>query len=709
MHRPRPADHARIFIILLLLLIPGLSDSAPVKKSLYRPVILSDQNERYPLSRHLLILEDATGAMTIEEAASPDTDRRYARSTQHPPSYGFNDLSYWVKFRLVNKRMEAGTWFLELDYPHMDLMEVYLENAGGEFTKKTAGDIYPFNDREVRYRNLVFALLIPGGHEQTVYMHFSGKCSKQFPLTLWSEKGFIRKVDTDQYFLGVYYGIILVMMVYNLFLYFFIRDKSYLYYFVYIGSYGLVQMAYNGLAFQYLWPAYPQWHTISLPFLIGWAILWMAIFSQSFLHTREYTVTMHRLMRGLMGIGTATMIFSLAGNYLVAINAAMLLMVTASIIIMTAAFICMVRGYRPARFFLIAWLVFLCGLLLLSLNKLHILPVMFITEYANQIGSALEVTLLSVALADRINIMEQEKMEAQRSTIQAQEKYRSLVEGSRDIIFTLDEKWNFMTVNSAISTLLKISPESAISTNFLELIYEDPGAGSMGKKLIQAKLDEFLRTREPISFRAMFKSTITAEPKEMEVRLECINIEGMNEILGKAASLEEDVLMKCFLKEKQEYAIGNYLTTADDITQRITKNLSKFMEQKQITLIRIALREIIINAIEHGNLNISYSEKTGAIADDTYFDFIAERRKDPRYRGRRVCIEHLIDPARAVYKITDEGCGFEHKKVLMNDSRDANERLLGHGRGISLAKNIFDEVRYNEKGNVVLLVKKITA
>src|SRR5208337_3418214 len=149
-----------------------------------------------------------------------------------------------------------------------------------------------------------------------------------------------------------------------------------------------------------------EWHNISLPFLIGWAILWMAIFTQSFLHTREHTAAMHGLMRTLMGIGIAVMIYSIFGNYLIAITSAMMLMVMASFIIMASAFVCMRRGYRPARFFIIAWGVFLLGLLLIALNKLHVLPVMFWTEYANQIGSAIEVTLLSLALADRINIIE---------------------------------------------------------------------------------------------------------------------------------------------------------------------------------------------------------------------------------------------------------------------------------------------------------------
>jgi anti-sigma regulatory factor (Ser/Thr protein kinase) len=252
---------------------------------------------------------------------------------------------------------------------------------------------------------------------------------------------------------------------------------------------------------------------------------------------------------------------------------------------------------------------------------------------------------------------------------------------------------------------LKLSPESVISTNFCDLVHEDAETGSVNRKLVQEKLVELVKTRKPVSFKVIFKTAIAAEFKEMQVRLEYINIEGMNEILGKATGLEEDALIAFFEKERQKYSISNYLNAADEVTQRITKNLAKRLNKKQITLVRIALREIIINAIEHGNLNISYHEKTDAIMSDNYFEFIAERRVDPRYKDRRVRIEHQIDSEKAVYKITDEGLGFEYRQVIDNDSREANELLLPHGRGISMAKNIFDQITYNKRGNEVLLVK----
>ncbi len=140
-------------------------------------------------------------------------------------------------------------------------------------------------------------------------------------------------------------------------------------------------------------------------------------------------------------------------------------------------------------------------------------------------------------------------------------------------------------------------------------------------------------------------------------------------------------LLKYFESEKQHLAIGNYLITAEDISHRITRNLNKYMGTK---LLRIALREMIINTIEHENLGISFEEKIQAMIDDNYFEFIAERQQNPKLCNKRVKIEYSIDHEKAIYKIAEEGDGFNHKKYLDNDSNDANKEMLAHGRGVSM-------------------------
>jgi len=287
----------------------------------------------------------------------------------------------------------------------------------------------------------------------------------------------------------------------------------------------------------------------------------------------------------------------------------------------------------------------------------------------------------------------------------SEKKYRHIVEGTKEIIFTLDENWYFKSANDAIKTEFKISPEAVTRYMLTDLIHDDLTDATILHKIITEKLEDSKKNNTPVRFNAQIKTPNLIEPVEFKISLEFIEIEGHSEIIGKAVRIADDRFSEFFISEKCEYLIKNLLFTADDISHRITDNLQKYMDKSDVNMIRIGLREIIINSIEHGNLNISFEEKTEAIMNDKYFEFVNERQNHPEYRDKRVRIEYLISPSRAIYKITDQGRGFNHKKFLSGMSDDTAELTLAHGRGISMVKSIFDEVRYNSKGNQVLLVR----
>jgi anti-sigma regulatory factor (Ser/Thr protein kinase)/PAS domain-containing protein len=287
----------------------------------------------------------------------------------------------------------------------------------------------------------------------------------------------------------------------------------------------------------------------------------------------------------------------------------------------------------------------------------------------------------------------------------SQEKYRLLVEGSTDIIFSMDENFRFLTANRTMLNLLSFSEAELYSKRLPEVIH-DTDDRSVTAQFVQEKLDRFLKDKEPLHLKLDFKIPFGIEPVSMQIRLEFINIEGRNEIFGRGTSVADDALTTYLDSERQHYRIGNLLLVADDLSYRITRNLLKYIDKKEHNMIRIAIREMIINAIEHGNLAITFDEKTKEMGDDNYFTYLNERQKDPRFKGRTVAVDYLVNSEKVEYIITDQGRGFDYQKYLQGDI-EANEAMLAHGRGIALAKNIFDEIRYNDTGNQVSLVKHL--
>jgi|GEM_PF-3545123 len=295
--------------------------------------------------------------------------------------------------------------------------------------------------------------------------------------------------------------------------------------------------------------------------------------------------------------------------------------------------------------------------------------------------------------------------EAYRQISLSEEKYRRLVEGSNDIIFSLDDQYRFITANKALVHQLQIQPEAVRDKHLLELIHADQEELEVSRSVVTSKLNELVEQRQPVAFKAHFKSKYTVEPKELQVKLEYVNIKGKNEILGKASRVMDDVLMKHFVSEQQKFKIDNSLVTADEITYRLTRNVAKYLPAREGTLLRVALREIIINAIEHGNLDISFEDKTKAIMENRYIHFIAERQKDPVCRNRRVTIEYEVSPEKVVYRICDEGEGFDYQSILKTDIEQLNESMVAHGRGLRLSQEFFDTITFNEFGNEVSLIR----
>ena len=311
---------------------------------------------------------------------------------------------------------------------------------------------------------------------------------------------------------------------------------------------------------------------------------------------------------------------------------------------------------------------------------------------------------------ENLNIYLEQKIEdlnLANETIQlSEERYRLIIEGSEDIIFSLDENLKFKNVNNALKKKLKIDPKKILTKNFFDFIKEGADGQSLEFQYVFEKLDELKKTKNPVFFKVSFKSPYTLEPFEMNVKLEYINIKDKNEILGKLSNVIEDTLLQYFTNEHSTYNIGNYLSTVEEISHRITRNLNKYIDGTELNMIRLALREILINAIEHGNLEISFDDKTEALQSENYFKLISAKQHDAQMGQRQVEVEYRITNSSAIFKITDQGKGFDHKKIMEKVST-ANEEMLSHGRGIIMANSVFDEITFSKKGNQVLLIKNL--
>ncbi|WP_122313643.1 7TM diverse intracellular signaling domain-containing protein [Pseudomonas cichorii] len=365
-----------------------------------------DENTRsLPLGRAIQVFEDVSGKANIDSVASGATGFRALDSETF--NAGYSHSAFWLKVDLLYKpssRAKHTDWLLELAYPPMDHVDVYLADGNGRYQLAwKTGDMLSFSSRDVKQGNYVFGLDLQPGKTSTVYLRVASQGPIQAPLNLWSSHAYMEEQPSKVYILGLIYGVLLGMLVYNLFIYISVRDPSYLYYILYITSFGLYQLSINGVAIEYLWPDSPSWANTATPFLMAISVLFVSQFSRSFLQTKALARWLDNLLLMVMAGAVVAMLLALFADYGPALRTVTMLVLACFLAMLATGITAVLKGVRIARYFLAAWVVFLMGGLVNAVMLFGYIPNTFLHLYASQISSVLELALLSLALADRIN------------------------------------------------------------------------------------------------------------------------------------------------------------------------------------------------------------------------------------------------------------------------------------------------------------------
>ena len=391
------------YLLMLLFCLPLMASA----------VEFDEFTQTLPLGRSLQVFEDPSGQASIADVRAQAAAGNFKTHDKATLNAGYSRSAFWLKIDLHYRPSNPAaqrTWLLELAYPPLDHLDLYLPDANGDYRLiRQTGDALPFASREIRQNNYLFDLAFEPDQQQTVYLRLASEGSIQAPVTLWSSTAYLEDQPVRLYVLGIIYGVLLGMLVYNLFIYLSVRDTSYLYYIFYIASFGLYQLSVNGAAVEYFWPNNPWWANAATPFFIGCAGLFGSQFARSFLQTKTHSPWLDRLLIGLIAFGALVIGLSLMTSYALALRLATTLALTFTVVIFAAGILAWWRGLRVARYFIIAWSAFLLGGVINTLMVLGLLPNVFLTMYASQIGSAIEVALLSLALADRINAMREQQ------------------------------------------------------------------------------------------------------------------------------------------------------------------------------------------------------------------------------------------------------------------------------------------------------------
>ncbi len=469
---------ASLMMVLSALLSPsGLASQAS-------PSLLIGQDSRYALSGQMSIYRNGTSDLTIEEAAELYLDSQFEQPETNDPShtnFGLTTEEIWLGLEFSTKKEVHRYWFLEVGHASLDDVSVYLLENGDLVFQGRSGDLLPFVSKPVSHRNHVFPVSLSNGNDYQLFLSVRSEGTLTVPVTLWQGEALWASDQQTYGALSLYYGVLLALLVYNLFLFFSLRDLLYLTYVGFIGCLALGQAGLSGLTGQFLWPNAPWLVHLSPTAGVAAAGVFGALFVQRFLAGTPARLKLGWLMPSLSVAYGLTFLTAVFGSYHLAAIAVNLISMVFAVAALLMGAVSLLRREPGARFFVLAWISFLLGVLVIALHNVGVLPSNSFTTNALLIGSVTEMLLLSLALADRINELQRSRELAQDQALESRQKMLELVkENERYLESRVTERTQELeTVNQQLRKSQQLLEEQA---------NHDILTGLANRKLLQDRL-----------------------------------------------------------------------------------------------------------------------------------------------------------------------------------------------------------------------------
>jgi hypothetical protein len=362
---------------------------------------------------------DPSDTLTIEKISSDSFANKFLRHDSYQNTDYQTGAAYWIRMPVRYNSISKKVWLFEFYDQTIDHLEAFVPQPKGGYQQSITGDQYKFEKRTFLHKN--FEIQLPNHGDTTVYYYFKIR-SHDFAdirIVFRSVDRFIYYVINEYFLYGTFYGMILIISLYNFLVYLAIREVKHIYYIIYILSVAFYAMSLDGIGFQYIWPNYPAWNNVAVGVSLYSLILWALIFTRRFLSTRANASRLDKALKWM--IVARTILFLIALFFFPKLFSYRNIEIIPLSLIFYTGIIVWYEGYRPARFFVIAYGILFSGFFIRMLVYLNVLPFTIISHYSLHLSFGLEMLFLTFALGDRIRILKDNRDRALRRIIHQHE------------------------------------------------------------------------------------------------------------------------------------------------------------------------------------------------------------------------------------------------------------------------------------------------
>ncbi|WP_415405639.1 diguanylate cyclase [Sulfurovum sp. CS9] len=392
-----------IFLIILFLLPTTLLSALPIVNLEKNISSYNDFQVEY--------LEEKSGvSLGIEEISK----MTFTKTISNAFTFGYNKNNFWFRFSIHNDSKEARTMVLEFTEIFHKTTDLYIVSDQQIIHKKN-GLRVPVEERNIREANPAFSLHFAPHEIKELYVNIASIYAVFGSLQLKTPEQFRKDTQLKNNIYFFYFGAVIIIALYNLFIFFYFREKIYIYYVSYVLIFVLWAANYKGVLLPYISMKTYDILQITIPIFFTLLIL----FTQTVLETKKSFSFFHKILNGflvVLGISFVWMLlFMHSGFYFMNLCASPLLP-----FLLLVAFWALHKGQKFARIYLLGLIIYIISMMLISQLALGILPYSILLSNAPIIGSVFEIMLFSLLLAYRINLLREETLEAQEKLISQQ-------------------------------------------------------------------------------------------------------------------------------------------------------------------------------------------------------------------------------------------------------------------------------------------------
>ncbi len=366
------------------------------------------------------LIEDNTPFETKRIVNQPN-DFNWQQSHVDTPNFGFDSRTYWFWFRFENTSVKNMNRLLEISYPIMDYVDVFLK-VDNKIQHWQTGDHYEVDHRPVHHQNFVFPLKFGPQQQGDIFIRIKTSGAVQLPITLWDEIDFYKNQQIKNVIHGIFIGLFLIMILYNFFLFVSIKESSYLYYVLFACSFLVFFLSITGYGYLFLWGKQTYFQQYSVFISISVSQLSLAQFTIHFLKIPRHNSQTYWLLKSIVIINMLLLVMCTVIPYHAMIQLLMLSCIYCAIVCITVSINSWSRLGSSAYLYTSAWAMMALGIVLLVLNKQGLIPSTNITEYTAPVSAALQALLLSFALGHRIQAEQISRQQAETTALNSQKE-----------------------------------------------------------------------------------------------------------------------------------------------------------------------------------------------------------------------------------------------------------------------------------------------